>query len=416
LFFVALGFGVVFTNLWIIVGVKYCFRYNARNRQIRAGEDAENINLDNMPARPHRRRREKKLMTMDEVNERFPLTKYKNWVASRAREGLSTSGGVSAPSRPESIKNVDGIEPSSPVVTTSSTDDKSPAAVSQHDEIIISPATNHLGGDFGHERKSMEAPVAEKATSDNPEEAHSLEQVNTTASTVDKHPTATSEEEDDEDDHIHTAVPPELLTNPGDTCAICIDTLEENDDIRGLSCGHAFHAGCLDPWLTSRRACCPLCKADYYTPKPRAEGDVADAERGARRVSSGRPNVPQPPPSAWTGFRGGSRLVLGGRYLTPPADRYGYDRAAFRRDQRRGRREAADASAQANAAAPDAGAAENNAMAAPQRWRPRIPNPFNTSWRPAIRLPVRTRHAEIPAAENGAAERSPSQLEAGVIL
>ncbi|KAI7518124.1 hypothetical protein KC317_g22969, partial [Hortaea werneckii] len=36
LFFVALGFGVVFTNLWIIVGVKYCFRYNRRNQQARA--------------------------------------------------------------------------------------------------------------------------------------------------------------------------------------------------------------------------------------------------------------------------------------------------------------------------------------------------------------------------------------------
>merc|ERR1712230_247591 len=78
LFFVALGFGVVFTNLWIIVGVKYCFRYNQRNRQRALGEDGNPIDLMAMP-RPHRRRREKKLMTMDDVNERFPLTKYKIW-------------------------------------------------------------------------------------------------------------------------------------------------------------------------------------------------------------------------------------------------------------------------------------------------------------------------------------------------
>ncbi|RAL67998.1 hypothetical protein DID88_008722 [Monilinia fructigena] len=69
---------------------------NARNRAMRAGE-VDPINLDNMQNRPHRRRREKKLMTMDEVNERFPLTKYKNWVANRASEGLPTSGGVTAP-------------------------------------------------------------------------------------------------------------------------------------------------------------------------------------------------------------------------------------------------------------------------------------------------------------------------------
>jgi len=59
-------------------------------------EDGEPINLDNMP-RPHRRRREKKLMTMEEVNEKFPMQKYKAWVAGRAQEGLPTRGGVTAP-------------------------------------------------------------------------------------------------------------------------------------------------------------------------------------------------------------------------------------------------------------------------------------------------------------------------------
>src|SRR5271163_866091 len=89
----------------IIVGVKYCFRYNQRNRQIRNGEDGEPIDLGAMP-RAHRRRREKKLMTMEEVNERFPLTKYKAWMTTRAEEGLPTAGGIAAtaPSRAASIK------------------------------------------------------------------------------------------------------------------------------------------------------------------------------------------------------------------------------------------------------------------------------------------------------------------------
>lgn len=48
------------------------------------------------------------------------------------------------------------------------------------------------------------------------------------------------------------------------TCAICLEVLEDEDKVRGLVCGHVFHSECLDPWLTRRRACCPMCKRDYY--------------------------------------------------------------------------------------------------------------------------------------------------------
>jgi hypothetical protein len=110
LFFVALGFGVVFTNLWIIVGVKYCFRYNARARAMRANANGEPITMENM-ARP-RRRREKKLMTIEEVNEKFPMMKYKSWVSARALQGLPTAGGVSAPpSRANSVRSVGATTP-----------------------------------------------------------------------------------------------------------------------------------------------------------------------------------------------------------------------------------------------------------------------------------------------------------------
>lgn len=124
--------------------------------------------------------------------------------------------------------------------------------------------------------------------------------------------TTTEEEEDEEDDEddeqITAALPPELLNTSGDTCAICIDTLEDDDDVRGLTCGHTFHAVCVDPWLTSRRACCPLCKADYYVPKPRPnpEGDAAAAGNSANldpRQNS-RMNLPMGLSTAW--FRSSS--------------------------------------------------------------------------------------------------------------
>jgi hypothetical protein len=401
----------------IIVGVKYCFRYNARNRALRNGEEVDPINLENMPTRPHRRRREKKLMTMDEVNERFPLTKYKNWVASRAREGLPTSGGVTAPpSRSGSIRNVDAAMASSPTGTKHSVNTANTrpgTAASEAAAITISPATNALGGDFN------DAAVTEKGISSPTVEEHNrLEEVQTTASTVDKRRTIASENDqsDDEDDHIHTAVPPELLTNPGDSCAICIDTLEENDDIRGLTCGHAFHAGCLDPWLTSRRACCPLCKADYYVPKPRLDGEAAattDADRSGRRRS--RANMPQSPASAWTGIRGSPRLVLSGRFSGSamyPGDQYGYDGRRARRARRQAAAAGASGAAQGNPAT-----TANAGAAAQRRWVPRISNPFSNLSRPAmpsLHLPGRGRPPqETPAV--GDASTTPSQLEAGVV-
>jgi len=319
LFFVALGFGVVFTNLWIIVGVKYCFRYNQRNRQARQNADGEPIDLTTMP-HPRRRRREKKLMPMDEVNERFPLMKYKTWRATRENEGLPTAGGITTPpSRAASVKDVDGVMRTSNDGRSSAEQPRPSTAISQRKE-----ATTEASGPAAPSSTPAEP---ESSSPEQVNEKHvELERVKTATSTVPDPPkspnTAVASddaEDDDEDDPIRTAVAPEMLSQPGDTCAICLDTLEDDDDVRGLTCGHAFHAGCLDPWLTTRRACCPLCKADYYVPKPRPEGE-ADANATGRR-SSGigglRMNLPVSPQATWIGSRAGLPyrpriLIVGG--------------------------------------------------------------------------------------------------------
>ena len=295
--------------------------------------------------RTHRRRREKKLMTMEEVNERFPLTKYKTWRSNRANEGLPTAGGVTASaSRAPSVKDEGGArtsyDPRASGDAIRPTPATTPARAHQKDALGIntsspsSPITAHAAG--------AEGPTESKETSDSAEEPHlaHLQETKTTASTLPDTAATGGEREDeadDEDDQIQTAVPTELLANPGDACAICLDTLEDDDDVRGLTCGHAFHAGCLDPWLTSRRACCPLCKADYYVPKPRSEAEAAaDAERLASRLPPGmsrtRLNMPAPPQFAFMGSRNGngmrSRMVLPGRFITiahvEGHDRYGF--------------------------------------------------------------------------------------------
>jgi hypothetical protein len=246
-------------------------------------------------------------MTMDEVNDKFPMMKYKTWVADRAKDGLPTTGGVSiSPSRANSIRSVQGIVPDLPSMGEEHTE----STPKTENKPQADPENHGVTSASGNENETT------------------LTHTQTAASIVTKDPDHAHGSDDEEDEeHIDAALPPELMGTSGDTCAICIDTLEDDDDVRGLTCGHAFHAVCLDPWLTNRRACCPLCKADYYTPKPRpppVEGEAMGA--GANPVdparNNGRLNMPRSPQRALGGWslRGGPRAVFG-RYGGNPNSR-----------------------------------------------------------------------------------------------
>lgn len=439
LFFVALGFGVVFTNLWIIVGVKYCFRYNARNRQMRLNEDGEPINLENVP-RPHRRRREKKLMTMDEVNEKFPMMKYKNWVLERQKEGLPTAGGVSVPpSRANSLRSARSVDGVVPVVEHEEPRDRNTTGDAQ----IAPPAaatatspTQTVPNEAVPETNAggiANKPDQEKAGNPTSPNDGTQPEATTAGQTSDNADAAAvgatnaplrrvNSDEDEEDEHINAALPPELLETSGDTCAICIDTLEDDDDVRGLTCGHAFHAVCVDPWLTSRRACCPLCKADYYVPKPRPQaGEVDPNNPNAAQGLDGnnmRMNMHNAPPAAWYNLRG-SRLGFGNRIGGFSSDSRARNARASRRNRRQGpQREAlpqpivpqepANApQPNNNAAAPEIGAQEPAPNA--RRWRLGMPWRRNRD----NALPAQAQaQADQPTATAGA-EVTPSQLESG---
>jgi hypothetical protein len=56
---------------------------------------------------------------------------------------------------------------------------------------------------------------------------------------------------------------------PTESCAICLEFLEDDDDVRELRCRHYFHQPCIDEWLTTRRGQCPLCKRDCVDSEPR---------------------------------------------------------------------------------------------------------------------------------------------------
>lgn len=378
----------------IIVGVKYCFRYNQRNRQRMNGEDPDGVDLGAMP-RQHRRRREKKLMTMDEVNEKFPLIKYKSWRSNRADEGLPTAGGINTASRPPSIRNQpreskdeDGNESQelSEEHTVATIDEKSAQPEHGTPEIV------------GSEREAEARP----ATPSRPKSSQSIVPPATPIHKV------TTNDEDEDEDPIQTAVPAEQLPDPGDACAICLDTIEDDDDIRGLQCGHAFHASCVDPWLTSRRACCPLCKADYYVPKPRPEGANLDGPS-----ANGTNATLQQPPGAFSiigNGRTGRRpaMILPGRFMSivyHDRDRHGFpvvvraERPGQAERERRQQRQRVATSTATITGDP------NEPPHQPSRWWSRVRLP----------IPGRNRTAQPQNSSPSAPESqpTPSQLEAG---
>ena len=360
-------------------------------------------------------------MTMDEVNERFPLMKYKAWMTTRAEEGLPTAGGVAAPtaSRAASLRNANGAIPmqrksedtarpktpvdSEPPEETSDSPEstKTPAMHSTTNEQPTHPAGMHESKGDVEEAEETKGPQETKPTANGDSEEHADEDI-------------------DDDDQIQMAVPAELLANPGDSCAICLDAIEDDDDVRGLTCGHAFHASCLDPWLTSRRACCPLCKADYYVPKPRPEGEAAaDAERPAgRRPAGSRNDMPHPPQYAFMGRRDGRpRMLLPGRFMAIGNDENARERYGFTDAQRRPRPSRRPAANQPTNNPNNETASESQH---PIGWRSRMRTFTPSMPRVNVSNPFRRHNnAGENAAVSGAPEintsanATPSQLEAG---
>lgn len=48
----------------------------------------------------------------------------------------------------------------------------------------------------------------------------------------------------------------------GEDCGVCLCGLEPDEDVRILcACGHCFHGPCIEHWLTTSKASCPLCLA-----------------------------------------------------------------------------------------------------------------------------------------------------------
>ena len=59
-----------------------------------------------------------------------------------------------------------------------------------------------------------------------------------------------------------------------ETCAVCLEDFQENDKLRVLPCGHAYHTKCIDIWLIKTDSVCPQCRKRVFASNENLSGVV----------------------------------------------------------------------------------------------------------------------------------------------
>ncbi|KAE8163645.1 hypothetical protein BDV40DRAFT_287537 [Aspergillus tamarii] len=176
------------------------YRHFRRNRQSSRFLDLESISF----------RRGSTVISSGEVDKQFPRVKYSDWWAGRSRKesiGKETIGSLNSGS-------------------------EDPRSGQEEKETAITVPEGHVHKtDPAEDAPDTQIDKAQKHVGDSGN--------------------ACGHDTDD------------VASESGCLCAICMDPFEGDTYIRPLTCGHIFHSSCVDPWLTRRRASCPLCNKSF---------------------------------------------------------------------------------------------------------------------------------------------------------
>ncbi|TFK69550.1 hypothetical protein BDN72DRAFT_897220 [Pluteus cervinus] len=68
-----------------------------------------------------------------------------------------------------------------------------------------------------------------------------------------------------------------IASNCTERCLICLDDYDPEDDVRVMSCRHAFHKSCVDTWLQTGKNNCPACRSRGVSNEPALAEEVTSA-------------------------------------------------------------------------------------------------------------------------------------------
>lgn len=224
---------------------------------------------------------DKTVMTANDVNEQFPMMKYKYWVSVYAGGRLPTTASGPMPNSQPSRK-----------------DRIMPRRVKAAHSIKESPHSGPVGAlapgatitEHGNYEADLDGGLPESQWFRTGEGLQKVAVVR--------------DEERQNEPILSTRTPSE----PGGPCSICLEPLECEDYVRALGCCHVFHVACVDTWLISRRACCPVCKAEYHCCTHRRSAGNTDAAGNTNLDEQDDPfNLPRRLRAALLRGEGGSR-------------------------------------------------------------------------------------------------------------